>query len=206
MHLTDHQLDLPGIRDVPAAVGRVVRRAAILGDCPVDHVAICVQAANLEKYLEQSCRQLPAASSSSYSIGDPGSGMHIAEIRDPGAGIHVVLAAPSGSRGQLVDFLSTTGAEGLQHIGFAVSDVRSTVVALAAQGLRFVGGAEDPEQAIVEVREGDNWLRQAFTEPLFDGFFIEVVERKGIVEMRPGNIQALYTLKGASGHAAPLPA
>ena len=94
----------------------------------------------------------------------------------------------------MVEFLSETGAEGLQHIAFAVPDVRAAVLDLGARGLPFVGGG-DPARAIVEAREGDNWLRQAFTEPLFGRFFIEVIERKGIVEMRPGNIESLYALK-----------
>ncbi|MDH5254400.1 MAG: VOC family protein [Gammaproteobacteria bacterium] len=200
MHLAENHMDLPGIRDVPAAVARVVRRAAGLALCRVDHVALCVEAANLSRYVQQVRDQCPSSSSGEYTVGDPDSGMRIAELRDPEAGLHVVLAAPRGSRGQLVEFLSTMGGEGLQHVAFAVPDVRAAVVELADQGLRFVGGARAPELAIVETREGDNWLRQAFTEPLFGGFFVEVVERRGIVEMRPGNVDALYAMKAESEH------
>lgn len=195
MHLAHHHIDLPGIRDIPAAVARVAGRAASLACCPVDHVALCVEAVNLPRYLRRVRRQLPASSVNEYSIGDPDSGMRIAEVRDPGSGVHLVLVAPSGSRGQLAEFLSVTGAEGLQHVAFSVPDVRAAVLELAAGGLRFVGGAVDPERAIVEAHEGDNWLCQAFTEPLFGEFFIEVIARRGIVDMRPGNINALYALK-----------
>lgn len=121
--------------------------------------------------------------------------MRIAELRDADAGLHVVLAAPTGRRGQLAEFLAETGAEGLQHIAFAVPDARAAVLELAAHGLHLEGGDEAPERALIEEREGENWVRQAFTKPLFGGFFLEVIERKGILAMRPGNISALYDLK-----------
>ncbi len=202
MHFAYKHLDLPGIPDIPSAVARVGRRAASLARCQVDHVALCVEAANFDRYVRYARQQLPASTFGEYLIGDAGNGMRIAEVRDPDTGVHVVLAAPTGGRGQLVEFLAQTGGEGLQHVAFVVPNVRAAVLDLAAIGLRFVGGAGDgnPGRAIVEVREGDNCLRQAFTEPLFGGFFIEVIERKGIMEMRPANIRSLYELKDECEH------
>lgn len=206
MHLADRPIDLPGIPDIPSAVARAVRRAAGLADCSIDHVALCVEAVNFDRYAEHARQRLPGSRSRQYSIGDLQDGMRIAEIRDQDAGVHIVLAAPSGDRGQLAEFLAVTGAEGLQHVAFAVPDAAAAVAELSAQGLRFVGGAVDPAQAIVEVREGDSWLRQAFTEPLFGAFFIEVIERKGIVEMRPQNIRSLYDMKAGNEARAAVPA
>lgn len=204
MHLADRPIDLPGIPDVPTAVARVVRRAAGLSVCSVDHVALCVEAVNFDGYVERARQRLPGSRSTEYTIGERQDGMRIAEIRD--AGVHIVLAAPTGDRGQLAEFLAVTGAEGLQHVAFAVPDVAAAVAELSAQGLRFVGGAVDPARAIVEVREGDSWLRQAFTEPLFGAFFIEVIERRGIVEMRPENIRSLYDMKAVCETGATVPA
>jgi len=206
MHRAETYIDLPGIQDVPSAVARVTRRAASLAGYTIDHVALCVEAANLSRYVARAREQLPAATSREYCVADFAGGMRIVEVRDPGAGVHVVLAAPTGERGQLVDFLDLTGAEGLQHVAFAVPDVRAAVVDLAARGLHFVGGANDPERAIVEVREGESWLRQAFTEPLFGGMFFELIERRGIVEMRPENIESLYAMKADCERRVPEPA
>lgn len=206
MHLAEQHVDLPGIRDIPSAVARIARQAPGLADCPIDHVALCVEARNLDRYVDQARQQMPGARSNEYFVGEPDSGMRIAEVRDRDAGVHIVLAAPTGDRGQLAEFLALTGAEGLQHVAFAVPDVGVAVAALTAQGLRFIGGADDPAQAIVEVREGDSWLRQAFTEPLFGCVFLEVIERQGIVEMRPENIRSLYALKEECGAKAAQPA
>lgn len=198
MQFAENQIDLPGIRDVPEAVARVAGHAHSLASCAVDHVALCVEAANFPGYLHQVRQQLPASTVSECYIGDPDSGMRIAEVLDPGSGVHLVLAAPTGSRGQLVEFLDTTGAEGLQHVAFIVPDVQAAVLELAGRGVPFVGGTEAPERAIVEAREGDSCLRQAFTEPLFGAFFIELIERRGIVDLRRRNIDALYALKAQS--------
>ena len=206
MHRVDRHIDLPGIPDIPSAVARVVRRAAGLAGCAVDHVALCVETGNFDRYVERARQRLPGCRASEYSIGEPQDGMRIAEVQDRDAGVHIVLAAPTGDRGQLAEFLALTGAEGLQHVAFSVPDAAAAVAELSAQGLCFVGGAVDPARAIVEVREGDSWLRQAFTEPLFGAFFIEVVERRGIVEMRPGNINALYALKAGCEKQAAQPA
>lgn len=206
MHFPQIQIDLPGINDVPSAVSRVALRVASLAGCPVDHVTLCVESVNLPSYVSRVRQQLPSATASEYCVGDPDSGMRIVELRDQAAGVHVVLAAPTGERGQVAEFLAGKGAEGLQHVGFAVPDVRSAMAELAAQGLRFVGGAENPERAIVEVREGENWLRQAFTEPLFGGFFVELIERQGIVEMRPENIRSLFSMNEECGARTAQPA
>lgn len=195
MHLAENHIDLPGIGDIPSAVLRVARRAASLAAFPIDHVTLCVEPANMSRYVARVRQQVPEATASEFCIGEPDSGMRIIELQDRNAGVHVVLAAPTGARGQVAEFLATRGAEGLQHVGFAVPDARAAVIELAALGLRFVGGAEDPERAIVEVREGDRSLRQAFTEPLFGGFFVELIERNGIVDLRPQNIGSLFALK-----------
>ena len=194
MRLADAGIDVPGIQDIPGAVAEVTRRAASLAGRPLDHITLCVEAANLQCYVERVRRQLPASRFSEYRVGEPDSGMWIAEIEEPSVSLHVVLAAPTGARGQVADFLTHTGAEGLQHLAFAVPDLRAAMADLIAQGIRFVGGAEDPDRAILEVREGDRWLRQAFTEPLFGSFFLELIERNGMTGLHPGNIQSLYAL------------
>lgn len=201
MRLADKDIDVPGIRDIPGAVAEVTRRAASLAGRPLDHITLCVEAANLHCYVERVRRHLPASRFSEYRVGEADTGMWIAEIEEPESAVHVVLAAPTGDKGQVADFLAQTGAEGLQHVAFSVPDLRAAMTDLKAQGLRFVGGAEDPDRAILEVREGDRWLRQAFTEPLFGGFFLELIERKGMSGLHPGNIQSLYSLNASSRRA-----
>ncbi|MDP2325122.1 MAG: VOC family protein [Gammaproteobacteria bacterium] len=207
MRLADTDINVPGIRDIPGTVAEVTRRVASLAGRPIDHVALCVEAANLQRYIGQVRQKLPASLLGEFQIGEPDSGMRIAAIEDTASEIHVVLVAPSGSKGQLAEFLARTGAEGLQHIAFAVPDLRAAMSCAAAEGLKFAGGSENLDRAILEVREGDRWLRQTFTEPVFGEFFVELIERHGITGMDPRNIQSLYDLNESSREERqPLPA
>lgn len=205
MRLSEMDIDVPGIRDIPGAMAEVSRRAASLAGRPVDHVTLCVEAANLVQYTGRVRKRLPASRIGEYRVGEPDSGMLIAEIEDSATAVHVVLAAPTGTDGQVAEFLSRTGAEGLQHIAFTVTDLRAAMASLAAEGLKFVGGAEERDRAILEVREGDRWLRQTFTEPLFGEFFVELIERNGMTGLHPNNMQSLYELnEGSQGRRPPL--
>lgn len=162
---------------------------------PLDHVTVCVYADNLDAYVAQLRATLPAAVCERYRVGTDHAGMMIAAISDPASGVQIVLAAPVGDVGQVAEFLANTGCEGLQHLAFSVPSVHAALHALQGQGLRFVGSTPGcRDDAIIELREEDRWLRQAFTEPVWGEFFIELVERKGITGLHPGNIQALYDM------------
>ncbi len=194
MRLSVADIDLPGISDVDGALADVASRAGALAGCQIDHVSLCVESANLHRYTERIRQRWPAAQCSEYRFGDPESGMLISAIEFPEAPVNIVLAAPTGAKGHVAEFLARTGSEGLQHIAFVVTDLRAAMVELAGQGLNFVGGGQDLESAIVEVREGDRWLRQTFTETLSGEFFVELIERNGISGWHPGNMQSLFSL------------
>lgn len=162
---------------------------------PIDHVTVCVYPENLDTYAGLLCASLPSASCGRYSVGSGDSGMRIAAISDPATGAHIVLAAPIGKTGQVADFLANTGCEGLQHVAFTVPSVHETLGALAGRGMRFIGAtAGDAGDAVIELREDDRWLRQAFTEPLWGEFFVEILERNGIDGLHASNIESLYKM------------
>jgi 4-hydroxyphenylpyruvate dioxygenase-like putative hemolysin len=136
--------------------------------------------------------------------------MRIAAVADRDTGVHVVLAAPRGQSGQVADYLARTGCEGLQHVAFRVKSVRRSLDALARHGLRFIGSTAHRHDAMIEMRQGDRWLRQAFTEPLWGEFFIEIVERRGVSGLLAANMQSLYEMRerrpvSLSGARAPHP-
>lgn len=161
----------------------------------IDHVAVCVYPENLDVYAEVLCARLPAASCERYTVGTNEAGMRIAAISEPSSGAHIVLSAPTGRAGQLADFLANTGCEGLQHVAFSVPSVRGALDALTARGMRFIGAsAGSAGEAVIELREDGGYLRQAFTEPLWGEFFVEVLERNGISGLRASNIQSLYEI------------
>lgn len=168
---------------------------AVSAAARIDHVAVCVYPENLNAYADALCARLPAASCERYTVGTDESGMRIAAISEPSSGAHIVFSAPTGRAGQLADFLANTGCEGLQHVAFSVPSVRGALAALTGRGMRFIGAsAGSADEAVVELREDGGYLRQAFTEPLWGEFFVEVLERNGISGLRASNIQSLYEI------------
>lgn len=194
MRLAELNIDVPGIREIPGVLAQVAQRAAVLAGTRIDHVSLCVENANLECYAQRVLARLPASRRGEYQVGDGDQGMRIVEIEDEKTATHLVLAAPTGDKGQLAEFLAETGTEGLQHIAFNVPDLRAAMLRMASDGFSFVGGADHLDGAILETREGEGWLRQTFTEPLFGGFFVELIERNGVQGLRPANMQSLYEI------------
>jgi 4-hydroxyphenylpyruvate dioxygenase-like putative hemolysin len=158
---------------------------------PIDHVTVCVYPENLAAYAEKIAARLPSARCERYDAGTGLSGMSIAAI-SLANGFRIVLAAPTGESGQVAEFLARTGCEGLQHVAFSVPEMGAAYAALAEGGVTFLGGSG--EEAVVELRDEDRWLRQAFTAPLWGEFFIEILERHGIEGLHPGNMQSLYEM------------
>jgi hypothetical protein len=93
---------------------------------------------------------------------------------------------------------------GLQHVAFAVTALVPALAALEARGLRFLGGPG--AAAVTELREGEHWLRQVFTEPVWGGFFVELVERHGVTGLHASNIRAMNAAKGLEPAAVAPPA
>lgn len=199
------QAPLPGDGLVLALRGgfelRISACADATGEGPVaDHVTLCVEAGELAGCTAALRAQLPAAECEHHRVGAAGDGMDIVAVTDAASGVHVVLAAPTGPGGQVADFLADAGCAGLQHVAFAVSELEPALAALEARGLRFVDGPG--AGAIIEVREGERWLRQAFTERVWGGFFVELVERRGITGLRAANIRSMYDANGRDAAVA----
>lgn len=170
----------------------------------VDHVTLCVDAGNLDRYTALLAAQLPGAARERHRIGAPEDGMDIVALSDAASGVHVVLAAPSGPGGHVAGFLEAAGCEGVQHLAYTVPGLAPAIAALEARGLRFVGGPGPA--AIIELRDGERWLRQVFTEPVWGGFFVELVERHGIAGLHAANIGTMYAGKETDYLAALPPA
>lgn len=194
MDATIGHIPVPGLAEVSGTLARIRGRSPSLASCAVDHVSVCVLVANLPCYTDRIRAALRGATCSQHLIGDEDSGMWIADLEDRQAGVHLVLAAPAGPRGQVAEFLAVTGGEGLQHLAFAVPSLEQAMTRLDQEGIAFVGGREGFPGTILEVHEGEDTLRQAFTAPLWGGFFVELVERRGIRGLRPANMQALYAI------------
>lgn len=115
---------------------------------------------------------------------------------------------------QIEEFIREYRGSGIQHIAIQTKDILASIKALRANGVEFLkvpdtyydamrAAAPDIKENIDELQElgilmdfeGDGYLLQLFTKPIFDRptFFFEIIQRQGKSEgFGQGNFQALF--------------
>lgn len=122
--------------------------------------------------------------------------------------------AEGKKKSQIEEYLEYYEGEGVQHAALATNDILSTVRALRARGVEFLGappeayydmlpervGEIDEEvkaiqaQGILVDRDEEGYLLQIFTKPVQDRptLFFEIIQRKGAQSFGAGNFKALF--------------
>ena len=117
-------------------------------------------------------------------------------------------------KSQIEEYLEYYEGEGCQHIAVATNDIVTTVRALKARGVEFLGappaayyedlairvGKIDEDMAplqelgILVDRDEEGYLLQLFTRPVEDRptLFFEIIQRKGAKSFGAGNFKALF--------------
>ena len=115
---------------------------------------------------------------------------------------------------QIEEFIKEYHGTGIQHIAIQTNDILSSIKVLRANGVEFLkvpdtyydamrAAAPDIKEDIDDLQrlgilmdfEGDGYLLQLFTKPIFDRptFFFEIIQRRGKSEgFGQGNFQALF--------------
>ncbi|MBL1408318.1 4-hydroxyphenylpyruvate dioxygenase [Sphingobacterium faecale] len=122
--------------------------------------------------------------------------------------------AEGKKKSQIEEYLEFYEGEGVQHAALATNDIVSTVKALKARGVEFLGappeayydmlpdrvGIIDEEIKIIQDlgilvdRDEEGYLLQIFTKPVQDRptLFFEIIQRKGAQSFGAGNFKALF--------------
>lgn len=122
--------------------------------------------------------------------------------------------AEGKKKSQIEEYLEFYEGEGVQHAALATNDIVSTVKALKARGVEFLGappeayyemlperiGEIDEEIKIIQDlgilvdRDEEGYLLQIFTKPVEDRptLFYEIIQRKGAQSFGAGNFKALF--------------
>lgn len=122
--------------------------------------------------------------------------------------------AEGKKKSQIEEYLEFYEGEGVQHAALATNDIVSTVKALKARGVDFLGappeayydmlpervGVIDEEIKIIQDlgilvdRDEEGYLLQIFTKPVQDRptLFFEIIQRKGAQSFGAGNFKALF--------------
>jgi len=116
-------------------------------------------------------------------------------------------------KSQIDEYLEFYGGPGVQHIALCTEDIVSSVRAMRAAGVRFLGTPDSyydtlgqwvgetrvplgdlRELRILADRDEDGYLLQIFTQPVQDRptVFFELIERHGSQGFGKGNFKALF--------------
>ena len=189
--------------------------AATTGLTRIDHIAVSVQASQLNELIDFYIDVLGFRHSHTEDILTEYSAMNSKVVQNSSGSIRFPIMAPApGKRtSQIEEYLAFHNGPGAQHIAVACDDIVQTVRALRNNGTEFlstigtyynmlndrVGLIEENVDDLRELnvlvdRDEKGYLMQIFTKPLLNRptVFLEVIQRKGAEGFGGGNIKALF--------------
>lgn len=193
---------------VPAAAWRGRCRA-------LDHVAICLEAGQLQEYVGFYADVFGLAWYSSEYVQAGGTAMDSVVVRSPSGAVTFTMLEPDSARdpGQLDSFLARNSGAGVQHLAFEVDEIIPAVRELRARGVEFLSTPPAYYDRLAERLSGlcpeiadlrathvladrDEWgyLLQLFTRSPYERntLFYELIQRRGARGFGSANIRALY--------------
>jgi len=201
---------MPGFEPWPASGPA---RAASLA--AVDHVACCVDAGTLSKWMDFYEAAFGFREVHHEDIVTTHSAMNSKVIGSENGLVKLPLMepAPGKSKSQIEEYLDYHHGPGAQHMALLSSDIAATVRAMRAGAVEFLetpgeyydalpSRVGEIDEAIDVLRElhvlvdRDKWgyLLQVFTKPVTGRptGFLEIVQRKGARGFGAGNVRALF--------------
>jgi 4-hydroxymandelate synthase len=181
----------------------------------LDHVAVCVQAGQLDPTVEfyQSVFGFQEIFREQIIVG--AQAMNSRAIRNVAMDLTFTIIEPDTSRapGQIDAFIENHGGAGVQHLAFSTDDIVKTVRILRNNGVEFLSTptsyyemlagrmdltahtvTELSDLGILADADQVGQLYQIFTRATHprNTYFLEIIERLGAETFGSGNIKALY--------------
>jgi 4-hydroxyphenylpyruvate dioxygenase len=198
VHFIDEKSDLHRVWDIefePVAKTRATQPAGLRR---IDHVAQTMRYEEMQSWLLYYISTFEMAKSAIVDVADPSGVVHSQAIESPEGEVRLNLNGAEGRRTFAASFLADRFGAGVQHIAMLSDDIFETSALLAARefprleispnyydDLQAQFGLEDGEVArlragnILYDRQGGAEYFQIYSQPIFNGFFFEIVERRG---------------------------
>ncbi|HEX8559885.1 MAG TPA: 4-hydroxyphenylpyruvate dioxygenase [Pyrinomonadaceae bacterium] len=181
----------------------------------IDHVAVGVEAGQLDRWVEFYQDVLGFHQSHKEDVATEQSAMNSKVVQNDTGSIKFPIVEPASGirKSQIDEYLAFHRGAGAQHIALLTEDIVTTVKALRDKGIQFLHTPDTYYETLAErvgelsldaslVRDlnilvdRDAWgqLLQIFTKPLHGRptVFMEIIERKGARGFGGGNIKALF--------------
>ncbi|MBO9468415.1 sugar phosphate isomerase/epimerase and 4-hydroxyphenylpyruvate domain-containing protein [Tropicibacter sp. R15_0] len=196
VHFIDEKSDLHRVWDIefePVAKTEATQPAGLRR---VDHVAQTMRYEEMQSWLLYYTSTFEMAKSVIVDVADPAGVVHSQAIESPEGEVRLNLNGAEGHRTFAASFLADRFGAGVQHIAFLSDDIFETSAQLAAQGfarleispnyyddLQAQFGLDDDLVArlragnILFDQQGNTAYYQIYSQPIFQGFFFEIVQR-----------------------------
>lgn len=186
-----------------------------IGVTEIDHIAICVDKGELEKYCDLYRKIFDFHQSYQMDFVSEGSGMNSRVMENSTGTVKFTICEPivSQQKSQIDEYITYHGGSGVQHLAFLSDNIIETVRSLLNNGVQMlrnpqtyytnlrerVGQIEEDIKTLQQLqiladRDKDGYLLQVFTTMVQNRptFFLEVIERHGTTSFGQGNVKALF--------------
>lgn len=197
VHFIDEKSDLHRVWNIEFNQVAKTEATQPAGIRRIDHVAQTMEYEEMQSWLLYYISTFEMEKSPIVDVADPSGIVHSQAIESPEGEVRLNLNGAETRRTFAGSFLADRFGAGVQHIAFLTDDIFETSARLSASGfqrlvispnyysdLQTTYGLEDAfvgklkEANILYARNSGGEYFQIYSEPIFDGFFFEIVERR----------------------------
>lgn len=198
VHFIDEKSDLHRVWDIEFQPATKTPASPPAGLRRVDHVAQTMRQEEMQSWLLFYLSTFEMAKSAVVGVSDPSGVVQSQAIESPEGEVRLNLNGAEGQRTLAASFLEGGFGAGVQHIALASDDIFETSARLADAGfcrlpispnyyaslqveydLSSDFTAQLKNGQILYDRDGRGEYFQIYSVPVFNGFFFEIVERRG---------------------------
>lgn len=197
VHFIDEKSDLHRVWDIEFEPAGRTEATQPAGLRRIDHVAQTMRYEEMQSWLLYYTSTFEMAKSPIVDVADPSGVVHSQAIESPEGEVRLNLNGAEGRRTFAASFLEDKFGAGVQHIALLSDDILETSALLESHGfprlaisanyyddLQAQFGLEDDliarlqvENILYDRQDGTEYF-QIYSEPIFNGFFFEIVERR----------------------------
>ncbi|HCI00603.1 MAG TPA: 4-hydroxyphenylpyruvate dioxygenase, partial [Alphaproteobacteria bacterium] len=198
VHFIDEQSDLHRVWDIEFNPVTKTRATQPCGLRRIDHVSQTMPLDEMQSWLTYYTSTFEMEKTALTGVADPSGPILSQALSSPAGEVRLNLNGAAAQRTFADSFLEQGMTAGVQHIAFATDDIFETAERLQQTGLerlRIDGGyytalqqhfgldsaalARLQHHSILYDRHGEGEYFQLYCRPIFNGFFFEIVERRG---------------------------
>lgn len=197
MHFIDEKSDLHRVWDIE--FNQVQRQPAIqpAGVRRIDHVAQTMKYDEMQNWLLFYISTFELEKTAVVNVTDPSGIVRSQAMTSPEGQVRLNLNGAEGHQTFAGGFVADKFGAGVQHVAFASDDIFETTAQLVENGFPFLQvpsnyyvetqghfGLNDQQTARLKLgnilydRDDDGEYFQLYSQPIFAGFFFEIVERR----------------------------